>query len=295
MRFGQRDIVMNAFTSSCFSDVFQIGTLSSMTVLMDMVRHVAPHNHFLSPDEATDDQFSQIKGEMLWPVYAWRTGTRLLRVPLWFELLPFLHGFPHLNAKINLGSAYNMTAEECIQGKRIECIRLTTWALVEGWRTGSMKEPFSKMYRSAIPRWGDCDYCEGKSGGWGKMKTHMPGTCYTAPDYIGGKEITAKKRRNAGLKKGESERPVCEDVLDLRQGNALVPCAPLDGDMNSHTIQGGHYGEAVIHPDAISTRQTWVVPPAHPQTQTAEDLDAEIARLEREKRERERQQQQGGE
>jgi hypothetical protein len=276
MRFGQRDIVMNAFTTSCFSDVLQIGTLSSMTVMMDMVRHVAPHSRFLSTDEATDEMFMQVKGEMLWPIYAWRTGTRLLRVPLWFELMSFLEGFPYLNAKDLLGPAYNMTAEECIQGKSFQCIRLSEWALVEGWRTGCMKECFSEKHRSAIPFSGDCAYCEGQQKAkqrriWVDIgKRANASTCYVAPDYIGGTIITARARKDAGLLAGQSERPTCGNVKDLRQGNALLPCAPLDGDMNSHTIQVGHYGEAAIHPDAKSTRQTWVVPPAHPQSQTAE-------------------------
>lgn len=101
--FGARTVVVHAFTNYCANDWLAIGGGAAMTLTMDLARFWTPASRWLSPDAALDETLSsgvEIAHNNLWR----RTGTRVMRVPLFIE----------------------MARRRCV---RPRCVRMPVWAV----------------------------------------------------------------------------------------------------------------------------------------------------------------------
>ena len=85
VRFGSREVVVHALTNYCANDWLAIGTLDTMTVTMDLARFWTPASAFLSTDAALQQIF-RIGVEPVLNFLWWRTGTKVLRRPLFVEI-----------------------------------------------------------------------------------------------------------------------------------------------------------------------------------------------------------------
>jgi hypothetical protein len=102
-QFGARAVVVHAFTNYCANDWLAIGGGAAMTLTMDLARFWTPSSRWLSPDAVLDETLSsgvEIAHNNLWR----RTGTRVVRVPLFVE----------------------MARRRCV---RPRCVRMPVWAV----------------------------------------------------------------------------------------------------------------------------------------------------------------------
>ena len=102
-QFGPRAVVVHAFTNYCANDWLALGSATAMTLTMDLARFWTPASRWLSADAVLDETLSsgvEIAHNNLWR----RTGTQVLRVPLFVE----------------------MARRRCV---RPRCVRMPVWAV----------------------------------------------------------------------------------------------------------------------------------------------------------------------
>ena len=246
VRFGRRDVIIHAYTNRCGNDWFQMGTLKSMTVTMDMARFWTPASSFLSPNRAWDTLFSsglELAYSYLW----WRTGTTVHRTPLFFEL----------------------ARQKC---RHASCLRMPAWSILPRLRpseTACALHPAAARPHVGALQWsktgifndcgapsgrGDLEHFSGPIPGQPLVDSVHPRPFNKSDPVV----ISILANRTANWKlDGTPERlaelvdppppwngmvsapdawirPVCSDVPDLGVHNPLTPCRKSTGDEASY-------------------------------------------------------------
>lgn len=258
-RFGTRDVVVHAFTNYCANDWLALGGAAAMTLTMDLARFWTPASRWLSTDAALDPTLSsgvEIAHNNLW----WRTGTRVLRVPLFVE----------------------MSRRRCT---RPRCVRMPVWAvharhdacaanatreLEDGSSTGRWRAANAVVVGSAqLARHGlmnDCGAADNTARPEPFFVGPLPGE-RTAD--LAGVPAGAALRRAAAPRRGRARgqpsgmaaaepprqirlpspptwsRPDCADVPDLSRRNPLTPCKMRSRAHLVRVLRG--YGEPLVY------------------------------------------------
>ena len=223
VRFGQRAVVINAFTTKCGNDWFALGSYKAMAVTMDLARFATPHSKWLSPHPELDRFYrtypgSELSHSALW----WRTGTRVHRVPLYMDI------------------TRSQQKNNCT---RMDCMPVSAWVSAGKKKLlGCRSSPYPHgwfIYQDQDRDWEDC------SDGNGDDLDHWrPGTTksFNADDPL------------SLLDAHVWSRPYCTDVPDLAAANALGACRMRKGNatwQHRPQVRGG-YGSAKIFPGSPS-------------------------------------------
>ena len=233
--FGSREVVVHALTNYCANDWLAIGTLDTMTVTMDLARFWTPASAFLSTDAAFEGMF-RVGVEPALNSLWWRTGTKVLRQPLFVEIARLRCADP-------------------------SCLRLPAWQLVP-----ILQLPESKSKCTVLPsgkrsipgvlqqaRYGmanDCGAIHGRGDlEWFSGPTPTLGSASLAKPKEGWKPSTGNWRRGnvselprepprtifySNKDKPTWARPDCGDVADMAVHNPLPPCKKVTGDEADH-------------------------------------------------------------
>ena len=268
VQFGSRTVVIHAYTNFCANDWLAIGSAKAMTVTMDLLRFWSPASRFLSPDEAMDSLFSksvELAHNWLW----WRTGTAVVRQPLFIEL----------------------ARRRC---SRPNCLRMPAWQIMREQQQQQQQQPGEQepqrphelgmaalagpsvlndtfaagtcIVHAAAPRpsigtmqpgrhglVNDCGDADGSIQDleWFTGPIPASSTSRTAADMALASQpvVSRSARGRAKRAKGFIEpprvlpisedklawtRPACTDVEDLSVMDPLVPCKKLSGDELSY-------------------------------------------------------------
>jgi hypothetical protein len=235
-RIGPRAVAISAYTNFCGNDWMAIGGLEAMTVTMDLLRFWSPSSRFLSPDAAFDHLFSvgvEIAHNFLW----WRTGTTVLRRPLFIEL----------------------SRRRCTKPA---CLRMPAWQILPSLHPGENESRCTVLPPTERPpvgalqrgRYGLINDCGASSeGGVGDLE-YFTGPTPTRPTPMSGygnASISASLKRHRPQLHVEPPRvlksslqpswarPDCGDVPDLSVHEPLPPCKKTTGDEASYRL-GAH-------------------------------------------------------
>ena len=249
VRFGEREVVIHAYTNFCGNDWMAIGSLAAMTVTMDLLRFFTPQSQFLSPDPTFDALFSkgiELAHNWLW----WRTGTAVLRRPLFIELsrrrctksgclrMPAWQALPRLRPPTNASSCAvlpempkpSVGAAQPGKAGLINDCGATTPGVVGDleWFTGATAA--SPPSTAALPE-----------------RSIRLGASTRAPKAIEPARVLRTAMAPSWV------RPVCKSVPDLAVHNPLPPCRKVTSDEasyqpNAHrpiVVRG--YGSPLVH------------------------------------------------
>ena len=231
---GERDVVVPAFSAWCGQDWMAVGRPAAMTVTMDILRFWTPASGYLAPDAAFNTRLTQGLEQAynwLW----WRTGTRVLRRPLY----------------VDMGRRHCRTAH---------CIRMPAWSILP-----HLRPPANESFCHVLPRldplppvgalveakggWAnDCGAVDGERGDLDYFsRGYVPSDNATndgPPRQVSSSLIKYKNHPvEPGLVARPAypptwTRPICGDVPDLAVRNALIPCRKATGDEASRKPSG---------------------------------------------------------
>ena len=224
VRFGTRAVVIHSYTNFCGNDWLAIGTPEAMTVTMDLLRFFTPASRFLSPDAAFDDRYSngvEMAHNWLW----WRTGTAVLRRPLFLEL----------------------SRRRC---NRPGCLRMPAWQVLPHLRRPENESACIALPSARQPPIGstqpgrhglvnDCGATNAGATGdleWftGPTPTHPPSPPSSSATRKGNTRAVEPPREVRTSTMPLWSRPDCGDVPDLSSHNPLLPCKKTTGDEASY-------------------------------------------------------------
>ena len=231
VRFGPRAVVTHAYTNFCGNDWIAIGPPEAMTVTMDLLRFFTPTSRFLSPDSVFDSKFIysiELALNWLW----WRTGTAVLRRPLFVEL----------------------SRRRCTTAG---CLRMPAWTILPRLRPPSNKSkclalpprqqpPVGAVQRGRYGLVNDCGATERSVRGDLEWFTGPTPSRPSIPEPFA---VIKNQSKTETQRLAEPERPLrsatpptwtrpdCEDVFDLSVHNPLLPCKKTTGDEASYRPQ----------------------------------------------------------
>ena len=232
---GERDVVVPAFSAWCGQDWLAVGRPAAMTVTMDILRFWTPASGYLAPDAAFEKKLrSGLEHAFNW--LWWRTGTRVLRRPLYVD----------------------MTRRHC---HTASCIRMPAWSILPHLRPPENEYschvlpplvPLPPVGALVAARGGWANDCGDVNGERGDLdyfsRGYVPSRNVT-PDVPHAKAAADPTReKHHGVEPGATaipeyvptwSRPVCGDVPDLAVRNALTPCRKTTSDEASRK-PGGH-------------------------------------------------------
>ena len=221
VRFGGRSIVVHAYTNFCGNDWLAIGGLQAMTVTMDLLRFMRK-SRFFSPDAAFDSRLAasvELAHNWLW----WRTGTAVLRRPLFIEL----------------------SRRRCA---RANCLRMPAWQVMPQLRpplnasrcVAHPKLPLAPIGTMQPGRYGLVNDCGALGGGdleWftGPMEPHTPQVHSVAAANASRPAARVEPPRLLlSATTPTWTRPTCGDVDDLATHDPLPACKKATGDNESY-------------------------------------------------------------
>ena len=245
-RFGNRSIVTHAYTNFCANDWIALGSPEAMTVTMDLLRFFTPTSRFLSPDPVFDERFAngvELAHNWLW----WRTGTAVLRRPLFLEL----------------------SRRRCT---RPSCLRMPAWQALPRLRPPANQSACIILPASSRPPVGSAQ--PGRSGLVNDCGATRAGAVGDLEWFTGPTPSQPPVRRQepgshkTTQRKGAVEparlftspvtptwiRPSCTDVPDLSLHDPLPACKKTTGDEASYLPQAHRprvlhgYGTPLLFP-----------------------------------------------
>ena len=243
VRFGSREVVVHALTNYCANDWLAIGTLDTMTVTMDLARFWTPASAFLSTDAALQQIF-RIGVEPVLNFLWWRTGTKVLRRPLFVEIARLRCADP---------SCLRLPAWQLVPILQLPDAESKCTVLPSGKRSipGVLQRGKYGMINDcgAVHGRGDLEWFSGPTPGSASPGGGSP----QGGSFAGLKEVwkpsTGDWRRGnvselprepprtifySDKDKPTWARPDCGDVADLAVHNPLPPCKKVTGDEADH-------------------------------------------------------------
>lgn len=251
VRFGTRSVVVHAYTNFCGNDWLAIGAPEAMTVTMDLIRFFSPMSGFLSPDAAFDERISngvELAHNWLW----WRTGTTVLRRPLFLEL----------------------SRRKCTKPA---CLRMPAWQVLPRLRPPTNASSCIALPEAARPPVGtmqpgrhglvnDCGATSSNTAGdleffTGPTPATPPAPTSPLPTKIKPTRMAVEPPRVLRTATPPTwTRPPCGNVPDLTAHNPLPPCKKTTGDESSYKpeahrprVESG-YGTPLIFSTQSQTR-----------------------------------------